>query len=89
MHRLIRHPHVKRIGVGIRINRNRPHPEPPRRADHPARDLAAIGDEESLEHRSDHILNTPNSGGGADAALFAKLGLKPLEAQEPMRAAAE
>jgi biotin synthase len=35
------------------------------------------------------LLTTPNSGGGADAALFAKLGLKPLEAQEPMRAAAE
>ena len=35
------------------------------------------------------LLTTPNAGGGADAALFAKLGLKPLEAQEPMRVAAE
>jgi biotin synthase len=33
----------------------------------------------------DKLLTTPNAGGGADAALFAKLGLRPLEAQEPMR----
>lgn len=35
------------------------------------------------------LLTTPNAGGGADAAMFAKLGLKPLEAEEPMRVAAE
>ena len=35
------------------------------------------------------LLTTPNAGGGADAALFAKLGLKPLEVAEPMRVAAE
>jgi biotin synthase len=35
------------------------------------------------------LLTTPNAGGGAVAAMFAKLGLKPLEAEEPMRAAAE
>ena len=33
------------------------------------------------------LLTTPNAGGGADAALFAKLGLRPLSAQEPMRVA--
>jgi biotin synthase len=32
------------------------------------------------------LLTAPNAGGGRDAALFAKLGLKPLEAEEPMRA---
>jgi biotin synthase len=32
------------------------------------------------------LLTTPNAGGGRDAALFAKLGLKPLETEEPMRA---
>jgi biotin synthase len=31
------------------------------------------------------LLTAPNAGGGRDAALFAKLGLKPLEAEEPMR----
>ena len=31
------------------------------------------------------LLTTPNAGGGADAALFAKLGLKPLAGEEPMR----
>jgi len=31
------------------------------------------------------LLTTPNAGGGRDAAMFAKLGLKPMEAEEPMR----
>jgi biotin synthase len=33
----------------------------------------------------DKLLTTGNAGEDADAALFAKLGLKPMEAQEPMR----
>ena len=37
----------------------------------------------------ERLLTTPNAGENADAALFAKLGLKPLEAEEPMRVAAE
>ena len=37
----------------------------------------------------DKLLTTANAGEGADAALFAKLGLRPLEAEEPMRVAAE
>jgi biotin synthase len=32
------------------------------------------------------LLTTGNAGGGADAALFAKLGLVPMEGEEPMRA---
>ena len=32
------------------------------------------------------LLTAPNAGGGKDAAMFAKLGLKPLAAEEPMRA---
>jgi biotin synthase len=34
----------------------------------------------------DKLLTTGNAGGGADAALFAKLGLNPMEAEEPKRA---
>ena len=37
----------------------------------------------------DKLLTTANAGDDADAALLAKLGLKPLEAGEPMRVAAE
>ncbi|HVU30941.1 MAG TPA: biotin synthase BioB [Sphingomicrobium sp.] len=37
----------------------------------------------------DKLLTTPNAGDSADTALFAKLGLKPLEAEEPMRVAAQ
>ncbi|MEO6152540.1 MAG: biotin synthase BioB [Croceibacterium sp.] len=33
----------------------------------------------------DKLLTTPNAGGDADAALFAKLGLVPLAGEEPMR----
>ncbi|HEV2595857.1 MAG TPA: biotin synthase BioB [Sphingomicrobium sp.] len=36
----------------------------------------------------DKLLTTANAGDDRDAALFAKLGLKPLEAGEPMRAEA-
>ena len=35
----------------------------------------------------DKLLTTANAGDSADAALFAKLGLRPLAAEEPMRAA--
>ncbi|WP_336976915.1 biotin synthase BioB [Altererythrobacter fulvus] len=34
----------------------------------------------------DKLLTAPNSGDDADAALFARLGLKPLVGEEPMRA---
>jgi biotin synthase len=37
----------------------------------------------------DKLLTTANAGDDADAALLAKLGLKPMEAGEPMRVAAE
>jgi biotin synthase len=37
----------------------------------------------------DKLLTTTNAGDDADAALFAKLGLRPLTAEEPMRVAAE
>ena len=33
----------------------------------------------------DKLLTTGNRGDNADAALFAKLGLKPMESEEPMR----
>ena len=37
----------------------------------------------------DKLLTTGNAGGGADAALFATLGLRPMAGGEPMRVAAE
>jgi biotin synthase len=37
----------------------------------------------------DKLLTTVNAGDDADAALLARLGLRPMEAEEPMRAAAE
>jgi biotin synthase len=36
----------------------------------------------------DKLLTTANAGDDADAALFAKLGLRPLESEEPMRSVA-
>jgi biotin synthase len=33
----------------------------------------------------DKLLTTANAGDSADAAMFAKLGLRPMEAEEPMR----
>jgi biotin synthase len=37
----------------------------------------------------DRLLTTGNAGAGADAALFEKLGLVPMRAEEPVRVAAE
>jgi biotin synthase len=37
----------------------------------------------------DKLLTTANAGDSADAAMLAKLGLKPMEAEEPMRATVE
>jgi biotin synthase len=37
----------------------------------------------------DKLLTTGNAGANADAALFAKLGLKPMTSEEPARVAAE
>jgi biotin synthase len=37
----------------------------------------------------DKLLTTANAGDDADAALFANLGLRPMEAEEPMRVATE
>jgi biotin synthase len=37
----------------------------------------------------DKLLTTGNAGAGADAALFAKLGLVPMTSEEPARVAAE
>ena len=38
------------------------------------------------DNNGDKLLTTANAGDSADAALFAKLGLKPMQAEEPMRA---
>lgn len=40
----------------------------------------------NLISTGDKLLTTGNVGGGADAALFAKLGLEPIAGEEPMRA---
>ncbi len=37
----------------------------------------------------DKLLTTPNAGDDSDAALFANLGLKPLQGEEPLRACKE
>ena len=50
MDRLVRHLNMHRLPVGIRIDRDRPDAEAPRRLDDAAGDLAAIGDQDGLEH---------------------------------------
>ena len=56
--RLIRHRHMKRLCIGIGINRDRADPHGTGGADHAAGNLAAVGDEDFSEH-CHHILNTP------------------------------
>ena len=53
-HRLVGLAHMQRLGIGIGIDRDGRDPHPPRRSDDPAGDLAAIGDQDFVEH-----LNVP------------------------------
>ena len=50
-HALVGHLHVRRARVGVGIDRDRLDPHAPRGADHPARNLPAIGDQDFLEHQ--------------------------------------
>ena len=49
-HRLVRHRHVAGGGVHVGMDGHRAHAEPAARVDHPAGDLAAVGDEDLSEH---------------------------------------
>ena len=49
---LVGHLHMRRARVGVGIDRDGLDPHAPRGADHPARNLAAIGDQDFLEHQS-------------------------------------
>ena len=51
--RLIRHLDVERVAVGFGIDRDRRNPHPARGLYDAARDFAAIGNEDSLEHSAD------------------------------------
>jgi hypothetical protein len=50
MHRLVGHPHMQRMTVGIRIDRDRRDPHLARGLDDAAGDLAPVGDQDLLEH---------------------------------------
>ncbi len=57
--RLIGNPYMARTGVSLGVHRNGGHPQALRRACNAADDFAAIGDQQSSEHRPPHIRNTP------------------------------
>ncbi len=48
--RLVRHLDVQRVAVGLGVDRHRAHAELARRLDDAAGDLAAVGDQDLLEH---------------------------------------
>ena len=50
MHRLVRRTDVKRVGIGIGIDRDSANAQAAGRADDTAGDFAAIGDEEGFDH---------------------------------------
>ena len=57
--RLVRHAHVQRAVVGLRIDRDGADAQAPRGANHPAGDLSAIGDQDLGKHRR---LSCPRGG---------------------------
>ena len=50
MHRLVGHLDMQRVAVGVGIDRDRLDTHLARGLDDPAGDLAAIGDQDALEH---------------------------------------
>jgi hypothetical protein len=46
----VSHRHVHRVGIGLRVDRHRTHAHSPQRADDPAGDGSAVGDQDSIEH---------------------------------------
>ena len=58
-HSDIRLAHVARIGVRVAVDRDAADAEAAQRADHAAGDLAAVGDQDGVEHSPAHILKTP------------------------------
>ncbi len=58
-HRLVGHLDMERVAVGFGIDRDGCNPHAPGGLDDPAGDLAAIGNQDSLEHRS---LRIPRTG---------------------------
>ena len=50
LYRLVRHSREESAAVGGGVNRERPHPEAPRRTDDPAGNFATICDEDFFEH---------------------------------------
>ena len=57
-HRFVRLEHMPRADVGVAVHGDGLDAQPPQGPDHPHRDLAAVGNQHRLEHRS-HIRNTP------------------------------
>ena len=71
--RLVRHPDEERPRVGLRMHRDRAHAEPLRGADDPAGDLAAIGDEDAVEHGGSGC-GMAGNGGGTGVEVKGPLG---------------
>ena len=76
MHSLIGFLHMQCLGIGIRINRDGANAHGLRRADNPAGDLAAIGNEKRLDHLG-HIRNTPKRGASSTGAFSAAANANP------------
>ncbi len=73
--RLIGRAHMAGPGIGIRIHRHRAQPEAPRGAEDAAGDLAAVGDQQALDHADipslerPYIRSTPKRCGSSAGAL--------------------
>ena len=71
--RLVRHPDEERPRVGFRMHRDRAHAEPLRGGNDPACDLAAVGDEDAVEHGGSGC-GMAGNGGGTGVEVKGPLG---------------
>ena len=56
MHGLVRHAHMQRVGISVRIDRDGANAELARSADDAAGDFAAIGDKEGFKHEGPRLI---------------------------------
>ena len=76
MHSLVGFAHMQRLGISIRIDRNRANAHVARGADNPAGNFTSIGYEERLDQLT-HIRNTPKRGASSTGAFRAAAKASP------------
>ncbi|VWB57099.1 hypothetical protein BST28156_02670 [Burkholderia stagnalis] len=87
-HRFVGQPHVTRVAVGFRVDRDRCDAEPLQRADHAARDFAAVRDEDFPESHVASRRAAPKGVAGSSRNTAPRPRSRPASQSRPWTATA-